>query len=102
MIINALRLFDMNDIREIEEMTYYEYDLRLTAYKLKEVDKAKKIHELAWANREVQGTKKNGEYTYTKFKDFFNMEEVEREVLGLEKEKLEDKYDKDLINALLL
>ncbi|EOS8042451.1 hypothetical protein DKK55_RS10095, partial [Enterococcus faecium] len=56
-------------------MTLYEYNIRMTAAQLSWLDKEKLIHELAWANQQVQAEKKVGKKTvpvYRSFEEFFN------------------------------
>jgi hypothetical protein len=75
-------------MRAIERMTLYEYNLRMTAYKLSWLDQEKMIHELAWANQQVQATKTVGKKTvpvYDTFEKFFNYKKHEDELMGVSK-----------------
>ncbi|EPH68293.1 hypothetical protein D931_00017 [Enterococcus faecium 13.SD.W.09] len=75
----------MTDIRQIERMTPYEFEIRMTAYQLKRLDEQETIHQQAWVNWQVQSTKKEGKKTvpvFTSFKKFFDKEKLENEILG--------------------
>lgn len=70
-------------------MTLAEYELRLTAYRLKRLDDQELIHQQAWANWQVQATTQKGKKSvpvFTSFKKFFDKEKYEKEILGV-KEK---------------
>lgn len=75
----------MTDVSDIERMTMYEYEIRMTVYKLKRIDREKTIHEQAWANNQVKATRSSGKKSvpvYTTFKKFFDYEKYEKEILG--------------------
>lgn len=79
----------MTDIRQIERMTPYEFEIRMTAYQLKRLDEQETIHHQAWVNWQVQSTKKEGKKTvpvFTSFKKFFDKEKLENEILGKKEE----------------
>lgn len=83
----------MNDFEEIERMTLHEYYLRMTAYKLRWLDKENFIHELAWANQEVQAQEKRGRKyvpVYNTFEKFFDKDKLEKEILGIEEVEQKD------------
>ncbi|MBO0473240.1 hypothetical protein JZO86_05940 [Enterococcus ureasiticus] len=66
-------------------MTLAEYELRMISYRLKRLNKSREIHEQAWANNQIKTTKKIGKKEvpyFKKFKDFFDMEKQEKEILG--------------------
>lgn len=89
----------MADMKEIERITLHEYDLRLTAYRLKQADKSRDMHLMAWFSRDIEATNKKGDrYQYEKFEDFFDMETEERRVLGLGEKTVNEKYDKQFID----
>ena len=70
----------MHDIRVL---TYYEYEARMYAHELKQVDKQHEIHIQAWVNKQVNATKKKGDgeiSIYKEFKDFFNFEKEIRKI----------------------
>lgn len=81
----------MTDIKQIERMTPYEFEIRMTAYQLKQLDEQEVIHLQAWANRKVKaeknvGTEKKPKIVpvFTKFEDFFDKGKLEDEILGIE------------------
>lgn len=72
-----MRFFNINDFYTIECMTLREYQLRLKAYRLKQVDKEYESHLSAWLNHVVGSTKKKGNgyvNVYPTFKSFFDYE----------------------------
>lgn len=90
----------INDLREIDRMTVSEYELRLKAYRLKKLDEQEVLHQLAWANWQIQATKAQGKKevpVYRKFQDFFDKEKFENEILGV---KTESKVDKNLLHLM--
>lgn len=81
----------MTDFLEIERMTLYEYSIRMTAYRLKELDERKNRYELAWASQRVRDEKNVGSEkkpklvpVYSSFDKFFDYEKQEKEILGNE------------------
>lgn len=82
----------MNDLREIERMTMYEYDIRMTAARLKRLDKDRDLHVQSWLNQQVKATKKQGRKEvpfFSNFKRFFDQEKFEQEILGETPQKLD-------------
>lgn len=77
----------MEKLYDIKVMTLYEYEARMHAYKLKQVDEAETMHKQAWLDHQVTATRakgKNGqEYVYGTFKQFFDTEKYMNEVLGV-------------------
>ncbi|ECC0366196.1 hypothetical protein FM769_04715 [Listeria monocytogenes] len=65
-------------------MTLSEYQLRIKAYRLKDLDRMKDLHFAAWLNHQAGSTNKKGKPFYKEFKDFFNFEEEQRKVLNPE------------------
>lgn len=59
-------------------MTLYEYNMRMTAFRLRQADREYEIHLQAWANREINARKKSGKkklvFVYDHFKRFFDYE----------------------------
>jgi len=56
-------------------MTLYEYDARMYAYRLKQVDDELKMHQQAWLNHQVTAKKEQGKKqvpVYRSFSDFYN------------------------------
>ncbi len=68
----------MHDFKEIDSMTLYEYELRMKAHRLMEVDEEYKLHRLAWANYNVQATERKGKDkivpVYKTFQQFYDYE----------------------------
>lgn len=84
-MLNSIRYFGMSDFAEINRMTLYEYDVRMTAYRLKQVDREYEIHLQAWENWNVQATKKQGKKrqvpVFQTFKQFFDYEKKVQDIL---------------------
>ena len=53
-------------------MTIAEYELRMEAYNLQQVEKQYDAATLAWMNRNAQAFDEDGNAVYTEFNDFFN------------------------------
>ncbi|AIM25227.1 hypothetical protein [Melissococcus plutonius] len=84
-LLNALRYLGINEFKEIKRMSLREYELRMTACQLRMLDDRQKIYEQAWANQQVQATKKSGKKSipvYDTFEKFFNYKKFEQEILG--------------------
>lgn len=75
----------MNDFAEIGRMTLYEYDMRMTAYRLKQADREYEIHLQAWLNWNVQAMKKKGRHkrvpVFKTFQQFFDYKKCIKDVL---------------------
>ena len=70
---------------EIESMTFSEYKLRITAYKLKELDREYLCYLIPFAHRYFQATKNNGKnYKYEEISDVFDIKEREKEIFDSE------------------
>lgn len=73
-----MRYLGMMDFAEINRMTLYEYEMRMTAYRLKQADLEYAIHLLAWESWNVQAMKKQGKHkripVFKKFRQFFDYE----------------------------
>lgn len=75
----------MADLHEIDRMTFWEYQLRMKAYRMRMVDTEYLIYLQAWVNRGVNAEKKNGKKTipvYKEFTEFFDYEDRINQVLG--------------------
>lgn len=83
---------------EIERMTLHEFNLRITASKLKRLDEEYQIHLQAFVNQQIQSTDKSGKLKYKKFKDFFDYQKRENEILGVE--EIKPKQDRKIIELL--
>ncbi len=92
-MIFSLRCLGITDIKEVERMTPYEFELRVTAFKLSQLDREYEWHLQAWLGQQVQATKKLGKKEVPYFKDFnsfFNYQKREQEILGLTSEPVHD------------
>lgn len=85
-MLDCLRFLGMSNFNEIESMTLDEYELRMKAYRLGEVDKEYYIYLQAWTNSNVQATKKQGKDkivpVFQTFKQFFDYEKRLEEAFG--------------------
>src|SRR5690625_1510194 len=73
-------------MQKIETMSLFEYQARIHAYRLKQIDKKHEMHLQAWLNHQVTATKEKGSKqvpVFEKFKDFFDYEKELREVEGI-------------------
>lgn len=64
-------------------MTLYEYEIRMNAHRLKQIDNDYLMHKQAWLNHAVTGTKTVGKETkplFSNFKDFYDYEKALNEV----------------------
>lgn len=61
-------------IEEIDRLTIPEIKLLLRAEQLKQVDRMRDRHLLAWLTVSAGATKKDGRPAYKRFKDFFDYE----------------------------
>lgn len=80
----------MQDFAEINRMTLYEYEMRMKASNLRSVDREYEIHLQAWANWNVQATKKSGKKrapVFKTFKQFFDFKKAESKILNGEKKR---------------
>lgn len=110
-MLNSLAYLGFSDIREIEDMTFSEYNLRIEAYQLKQIKEQEKLALSAWFNQSVQATTGNAKQPkpkYKKFTDFFDaMEMIDvlrdefEEDYEPRTEKVKEKKRRDLINARL-
>lgn len=57
-------------------MTIVEYELRMEAYNLQQVEKQYDAATLAWMNRNAQAFDADGNAVFTEFNDFFNRDEA--------------------------
>lgn len=74
-------------IEEIDRLTIPEIELMLNAQQLKEVDKMRDQHLLAWLTVSAGATKKDGKPVYKRFDDFFD---YEKELKRVEKRQKPD------------
>ena len=80
-----MRYLDMTDINEINGLSIEEYNLKMKVYQLKRLDIEYFIHLQAWTNAVAKNRKKNGSPQFSNFKQFFNYEERQNEILGKKK-----------------
>lgn len=67
---------------EVDRMTMSEFELRMIAFNLAEVDEERKRHELAYLNVKAQATNKKGKPVFESFKSFYDYEKRVAEVLA--------------------
>lgn len=80
-------------------MTLREFELRMIAFKLSQVDEDMKRHEQAFLNNSVRARDKKGNAIYKEFIDFYDYEERINEALkdtDLHKNKLDEKRINEL------
>jgi len=61
-------------------MTYFEYEARMYAFRLSEVDKEYDMHLQAWLSHHVSATNKSGKPQFKNFKDFFDYEKQIKDI----------------------
>ncbi len=74
---------DYKSLSDIEDMTLYEYELKMKAYNLARVDKERDMHLQAWLNHAATATKEQGKKVisvYKDFTDFFDYKKRLREI----------------------
>lgn len=87
-----MRFLNISDIHEIEMMSFKEYQLRMTAFRLKLVDEQFSVSYAAWQNREINATDDDGKYIYTNMKDFFDYQlKEEAAFLNIDENTLKNK-----------
>ena len=80
-------------------MTIREYELRMLAFNLSQVDEEMKRHQQAFLNDAVRAKNKKGEPIYKPFSDFYDYEERINNVLEgsiFEKEILNEERKREL------
>ena len=83
MVVNCFRYLGFTSLYDIQILTLYEYEARMYAYRLKQIDKQQDMHLQAWLNHQVTATKESGKKivpVFKKFEDFFNYEKQIEEV----------------------
>lgn len=92
--MDCLRYLGMADFNEIDRMTLYEYGMRMKALRLRQIDREYEIHLQAWANHNVQATKRQGKDkavpVFKTFKQFFDYEKRIEEVTGGCRDKVQE------------
>lgn len=77
----------MQSLYDIKVLTWYEYEARMYAHRLKQVDEAKKAHEQAWYSVMAGMTKKQGSEFVPVYKNFTDFFDYEKELENVEKEQ---------------
>lgn len=93
MEIMALRYFGFRNLNEVARITLDEFDKYLKASRLRRLDEEYFISLQSFKNQQIQATKgsgKNSKPKYSTFKEFFDYEKQEKEILGVPKKKKED------------
>ena len=72
--MNSFRFLGCRSIAEVNAMTIEEYEWRMFARKLSDVDEEQKRHHLAYLNVVAQSTDKNGKPKFKEFVDFYDYE----------------------------
>lgn len=67
-------------MKEVEQMTLSEYSIRMLAFRLSEVDKAKSQATQAIMINAASGVDSNGEYVIKEVKDLFDYDEAIKEI----------------------
>lgn len=75
-------------------MTLYEYDLRMKAHRLKEVDREREIYLQAWADCLAGQTKMQGKDkivpVFRTFEQFYDYDRRIAEVMGMDKDRMQE------------
>lgn len=78
------------DAVKLSRVTLRHYSQMMKSAKLRQLDAETDIHLTAWKNREIGATNKKGQYIYTHFNDFYDVEKRKREILGIKQDSLFD------------
>lgn len=90
MLVSVLRHYPTYSIEDVKDLTLADYEVLMSATRLKGVDDLFNIHLQAWKNQEVQATKQIGKSTkpyYTTFQSFFDFKKYEEEQISIIKDK---------------
>lgn len=80
----------IDDFNEIDRLTIPDYDLRMKAYQLKQLDRQYEIHMQAWATV-MAGQTKKGKPVFRTFDKFFDYQKAEEKILNKQKRISPDK-----------
>lgn len=80
--LSAFRYLGCHSFEEVDRMTMSEFELRMIAFNLAEVDEERKRHELTYLNVKAQATNKKGKPVFESFKSFYDYEKRVAEVLA--------------------
>lgn len=84
-MLNCFRYLDLKTISAVDSMLLFEYKMLMKAYSLNSLDRDYQAHKQAWINQQVKASKEQGKKTvpvYRNFKQFFDYEKMEQEILG--------------------
>lgn len=84
-VLNSLAYLGLEDIQEIEKMTFDEYLIRLEAFQLRTIKRNEELAYQAWLNQQVQattGSSKNPKPKFRRFDQFFDTNKMVDEVRG--------------------
>lgn len=70
---------------EIMRMGVWEYNERMKAVQLRDLDAVQRSYLTAWAGRLLNACDKDGKYIYQSLTDLFDYEDIEKEILGIKK-----------------
>ena len=79
-----MRTLGIDDFLTINRMTIPEFELRMKAAELKQLDRIHELHILAWAINQARATKRNGRPVFRTFRSFFDFEKQEKKILEWE------------------
>lgn len=97
--INCYRHFQFKTQEEVDNLSLYEYQLKMKAKSLERLDNQLDIHLQAWVNQQATATDKKGKSIFNNFDDFFDYDKQKRKILYGEYEP-EKKQDRKLIYLL--
>lgn len=84
-VLNSLAYLGLENIQEIEKMTFDEYLIRLEAFQLRTIQRNEELAYQAWLNQQVQattGSSKNPKPKFKRFDQFFDTNKMVDEVRG--------------------
>lgn len=84
-VLNSLAYLGLENMQEIEKMTFDEYLIRLEAFQLRTIKRNEELAYQAWLNQQVQattGSSKNPKPKFKRFDQFFDANKMVDEVRG--------------------
>ena len=82
--LNCFRLFGFTSFEQVDRMTLPEYNMLIRAWKLRNVDRERDLHELAWLTFAASAKKPSGKNkekaVYKTFRSFFDYEKALKKV----------------------
>lgn len=82
-VISCFRFLGFDSLDRVNLLSFYEYDLLMTAFRLKLVDDDARLHKLALLIRNAKATNKKGDkYLYSSFRDFYDYDQELARVKG--------------------